>query len=211
MIWRILVFMLLAHAAWAQQISGGAGGGSSSIISGTTPCTGCASGGVLFNNGGVVTGDSGLTKVAGSTGLVTIGAPSSSGSLAVSTTVNTYYMTGGIYRGGDLSISTAASGNGEAVRVATNDTTAGLYLATNLSFGWGTNSTGGSGMGSTYDTLICRTSAGVVAIASANSCATPGALTASGYSAAGSAGVSCTVGTLNPTTAIVVGGIVTHC
>jgi hypothetical protein len=52
MIWRILVFMLLAHAAWAQQISGG---GSSSLVSGTTPLT-CTSGttGVLYQSSGTV-------------------------------------------------------------------------------------------------------------------------------------------------------------
>ena len=37
------------------------------------------------------------------------------------------------------------------------------------------------------------------------------AVTALSYTASGSAGVSCTVGTLNPATAIVVGGIITHC
>lgn len=52
---------------------GGSSSGFSAIISGTTPCTGCASGGVLFNNGGVVTADSGLTY-GGAGGPVTIAA-----------------------------------------------------------------------------------------------------------------------------------------
>jgi Chaperone of endosialidase len=74
MIWRILVFMLLAHAAWAQQISGGAGGGgSSSLVVGTTVITGGATTQVLFNNGGVLGSDAGLTKVSGATGTVTFG------------------------------------------------------------------------------------------------------------------------------------------
>jgi lysophospholipase L1-like esterase len=51
MIWRILVFMLLAHAAWAQQISGGAGGGgSSSLVIGATAITGGGPGN-LFTDG----------------------------------------------------------------------------------------------------------------------------------------------------------------
>lgn len=39
----------------------------SSIINGATPCTGCAAGGVLYNNGGVVTTDIGLTEAIGGT------------------------------------------------------------------------------------------------------------------------------------------------
>jgi hypothetical protein len=59
MIWRILVFILLAHAAWAQQISGS---GSSSIVSGATPLT-CTSGttGILYQSSGNVACDSGFT------------------------------------------------------------------------------------------------------------------------------------------------------
>lgn len=45
-----------AQAQYAQQL-----GSSSSIISGGTPCTGCAAGGVLINNGGVVTGNAVIT------------------------------------------------------------------------------------------------------------------------------------------------------
>lgn len=66
--------LALALPARADGIfNPGSSSGSSSIISGTTPCTGCASGGVLFNNGGVVTADAGLTKVAGATGAIGIG------------------------------------------------------------------------------------------------------------------------------------------
>lgn len=62
--------------------------GGGSIISGMTPCTGCASGGVVYNNGGVLTADSGLTKAAGATGLVTAGGGINAAQrIATSTTV----------------------------------------------------------------------------------------------------------------------------
>lgn len=48
-------------------------GSATTVVIGTSPITGGASTQVLFNNGGLVSSDAGLTKVAGATGTVTAG------------------------------------------------------------------------------------------------------------------------------------------
>lgn len=73
----ILVASLLSSVAHAEIINV-TPPGSSSLVTGTTSITGGATTQVLFNNGGVVSSDAGLTKAAGATGAVAVG-----GSLAI--------------------------------------------------------------------------------------------------------------------------------
>jgi hypothetical protein len=113
MIWRILAFMLLAHAAWAQQISGGAGGGSSSIVSGTTPCTGCTNGDVLSVGAGPVVQDSGV--------LLSSLAPKASPT-----------FTG---------VSGFPAGSAAAPSVAVGNSTTGLFSVSTTGFGFSVNGT----------------------------------------------------------------------
>jgi hypothetical protein len=174
MIWRILVFMLLAHAAWAQQISGGAGGGgSSSIVSGTTATSGCTDTAVLESRSSVITCDGAILAPSG--GPVSIGnGGNSTAQLTFTPNSGTASSFGNANSGGQLIYFLGAAqhvGFGSGVTIVSSD---GLK--------W-TNST--SSVTTTLDTSIYRQAAGVLEIGTGGTNAS-GSLLLTGLTSTGS-------------------------
>jgi hypothetical protein len=172
MIWRILAFMLLAHAAWAQQISGGAGGGSSSsLVIGATTITGGATTQVLFNLGGVLSSDSGLTYAGsggaltlsgaalGATAAFTINPASASGNLAVFQVNGTNEFT--ISAGGVIQPATRMIS--PDIRTSSNNSymsTSGYSAKSTGTYQW----TASADATAAPDTVLSRNAAGVAQI-----------------------------------------------
>ena len=197
MIWRILVFMLLAHAAWAQQISGGAGGGgSSSLVIGTT-ITGCGTSGfVLYNNSSAVGCEA--TIVSGSSATSGCGF-SSTGNFGgvlwnnngvVNCAVNVLSTdglssfrlssgSGGTYASAQI-WDVAGTGN-RAVFIG--GASFGIVQYSTARFAWN-SSASGDVLGS-IDTTLCRQGVGIVEIGSGTGCGASGSLLTTNITASG--------------------------
>lgn len=194
-----VVWLGLSTGAWAQ-FYGPISGGSSSLVIGTTPISGGADTQVLFNSGGKISSDAGLTKVAGATGQVTVG-----GNLL---------MSGASYIISDVAFSSAINLNGAAVgfpRAASPTTFPGSVGDWGTGFnGFFTRALGGlswssgsSADGTSIDTSLCRLGAGIVEVGSGTACAATGILAAAATRSTGTVPTGNT-GTCN--TAVTVAG-----
>jgi hypothetical protein len=147
-----------------------------SLVIGTTAITGGATTQVLFNNGGVLGSDAGLTKVSGATGAVTFGGPiilPSGAALTPSVAIGS--TTNGIYASSTTIIDFAPGGS-QTYRFSTGGFFAlgGANLV--VSSGGGFFISSGTAGAAAVDTTMCRQSAGIVEIGSGTGCGSGGAL-----------------------------------
>jgi hypothetical protein len=159
-----------------------------SLVTGTTAITGGATTQVLFNNGGVLGSDAGLTKVSGATGQVTFGGPiSGPAGSATATTYNFGTAGTGIF-GSSTTVQFSVGGSLSAY-FGTGLVIVGSGTSLNIEFGNGVN------------TYLGSSGAGVITSSTNNSHNGLGTFTAASfapgiiYSAAGTAVPACGAGT----------------